>query len=85
MPVQTEEALDETTDPAKLAVLKETDKLCKSILGKLSRGFSCLKGGVVVFLLASVAAGFALSPNADSYDWDKLRAMVTSSTQSFYK
>ncbi|KAF3328922.1 Transmembrane protein 214-A [Carex littledalei] len=82
---KTEEALDETTDPAKLAVLKETDKLCKSILGKLSRGFSCLKGGVVVILLASVAAGFALSPNADSYNWDKLRAMFTSSTQSFYK
>lgn len=82
MPVQTEEALAETTDPAQLAVLKETDKLCKGILGKLSRGMSCLKGGVVVVLLASVVAGFVLSPNVDSYDWDKIRAMFTS-TQSF--
>ncbi|KAJ4818156.1 hypothetical protein LUZ62_030722 [Rhynchospora pubera] len=74
----TEEALAETTDPAKHAILKEADKLCKVILGKLSRGFSCLKGGVVVFLLASVVAGFVLPSNVDLYDWEKLRAMFTS-------
>jgi len=59
-----EVALEEAEDTGKKASIKEADKYCKVIIGRLSRGATCLKGSVLVIALAA-AAGFALSPNLD--------------------
>lgn len=59
-----EVALEEAEDSGKKASIKEADKLCKVIIGRLSRGATCLKGSLLVIALAA-AAGFALSPNLD--------------------
>ncbi|EHA8591961.1 hypothetical protein COCNU_contig69131079G000010 [Cocos nucifera] len=68
-----EEALAGVVDSSKQASIKDADKHCKVILGRLTRGLGCLKGGVCVLLLA-VAVGFAVSPNMDSWDWNKIHA-----------
>jgi hypothetical protein len=62
--LQNEVALEEAEDSGKKASIKEADKLCKVIIGRLSRGATCLKGSLLVIALAA-AAGFALSPNLD--------------------
>jgi len=59
-----EVALEEAADSGKKASIKEADKYCKAIIGRLSRGATCLKGSLVVIALAA-AAGFMLSPNLD--------------------
>ncbi|CAM0879126.1 unnamed protein product [Alopecurus aequalis] len=59
-----EVALEEVEDSGKKASIKEADKYCKVIIGRLSRGATCLKGSLLVIALAA-AAGFALSPNLD--------------------
>jgi hypothetical protein len=56
--------LEEATDAGKKASIKEADKYCKVIIGRLSRGATCLKGSLLVIALAA-AAGFVLSPNLD--------------------
>ncbi|KAF8780021.1 hypothetical protein HU200_001985 [Digitaria exilis] len=73
-----EAALESATDAGKQASIKEADKHCKAILGKLTRGATCLKSSLVVIALA-VAAGFVLSPDMDlPAEWEKLQAMVSS-------
>jgi hypothetical protein len=75
--LQNETALESAEDAEKQASIKEADKYCKVILGRLTRGATCLKGSLVVIALA-VAAGFVLSPDMDlSSEWDKLQAMVS--------
>ncbi|XWS36893.1 hypothetical protein CRYUN_Cryun20dG0124600 [Craigia yunnanensis] len=56
------------------ASLKEADKYCKLILGRVSKGHGCLKG--VFFASVAVVAGAAImSQNVQSLDLDKLSAM----------
>jgi hypothetical protein len=72
-----ETALESSADAGKQASIKEADKYCKVILGRLSRGATCLKSSLVIIALA-VAAGFVLSPDMDlSSEWEKLQAMVS--------
>ncbi|KAJ3694429.1 hypothetical protein LUZ60_009909 [Juncus effusus] len=84
---KTEEALTESNDPAKQGLLKEADKLCKGILGKVKKGHGCLKGSLVIFLAASVAAGFVMTNpdfNLEEYlDLKKLQTMFTAYSSSF--
>ncbi|KAJ1282798.1 hypothetical protein BS78_03G079400 [Paspalum vaginatum] len=73
-----ETALELATDAGKQASIKEADKHCKVILGKLTRGATCLKSSLVVIALA-VAAGFMLSPDMDlPSEVEKLQAMISS-------
>jgi len=73
-----EAALESATDAGKQASIKEADKHCKVILGKLTRGATCLKSSLVVIGLA-VAAGFVLYPDMDlPVEWEKVQAMVSS-------
>ncbi|KAF0918420.1 hypothetical protein E2562_023568 [Oryza meyeriana var. granulata] len=73
-----EVALEAATDSGKQASIKAADKYCKEILGKLSRGATCLKGSLLAIALA-VAAGFVLSDNLEiPSDWEKLQAMMSS-------
>ncbi|KAL4339133.1 hypothetical protein GQ457_08G015060 [Hibiscus cannabinus] len=56
------------------ASLKEADKYCKLILGRLSRGHGCLKG--VLFASVALVAGLAvMSQNAQPLSFDKLYAI----------
>ena len=56
------------------ASLKEADKYCKLILGRLSKGHGCLKG--VFFASVALVAGAAImSQNVQSLDLDKLSSM----------
>ncbi|KAJ6819854.1 uncharacterized protein M6B38_401610 [Iris pallida] len=77
-----EQALSGAVDASNQAAIKEADKYCKVILGKCTRGSSCIKGGVFVLMVA-VAVGFAVSPDMQSLDWKKLHSIVSSSLQSF--
>ncbi|CAL4964981.1 unnamed protein product [Urochloa decumbens] len=74
-----EAALETATDAGKQASIKEADKHCKVILGRLMRGATCLKSSLVVIALA-VAAGFVLSPADMDFqsELEKLQAMVLS-------
>ncbi|KAG9146163.1 hypothetical protein Leryth_007877, partial [Lithospermum erythrorhizon] len=66
-------------DVARQAVFKEADKYCKVLLGKLSRGNGCLKS--LVFVVIVVAAGAAfVSPNVESFDWDKVSLYLSQSS-----
>ncbi|KAM3346187.1 hypothetical protein ACQJBY_020627 [Aegilops geniculata] len=71
-----EAALEEAEDSGEKASIKEADKYCKAIIGRLSRGATCLKGSLLVIALAA-GAGFMLSPNLDlTADMEKLQAMA---------
>ncbi|XVF20610.1 hypothetical protein REPUB_Repub12eG0015600 [Reevesia pubescens] len=56
------------------ASLKEADKYCKLILGRLSRGYGCFKGVLFAFI-ALVAGAAVMSQNVQSLDLDKLSAI----------
>ncbi|MQL99036.1 hypothetical protein Taro_031751, partial [Colocasia esculenta] len=73
-----EEALAGGLEASTQATIKSADKYCKVILGRLSRGIGCLKGGLLVLTLAIAAGTFAVSPNMDSLDWKKLHVMFSS-------
>ncbi|OAY65846.1 Transmembrane protein 214-B [Ananas comosus] len=76
-----EEALSATEDASKQGPIKEADKYCKLILGRLKSGFSCVKGSLIVLAVAAVVS-FAMSPTIESLDWGKLHT-VFSAAKSF--
>nr|CAD1838169.1 unnamed protein product [Ananas comosus var. bracteatus] len=76
-----EEALSATEDASKQGPIKEADKYCKLILGRLKSGFSCVKGSLIVLVVAAVVS-FAMSPTIESLDWGKLHT-VFSAAKSF--
>ena len=76
MVLQNEAALEKAEDSGEKASIKEADKYCKAIIGRLSRGATFLKGSLPVIALAA-GAGFMLSPNLDlTADLEKLQAMA---------
>lgn len=79
--LQNEEALSGTEDASKQGPIKEADKYCKLILGRLKSGFSCVKGSLIVLVVAAVVS-FAMSPTIESLDWGKLHT-VFSAPKSF--
>jgi hypothetical protein len=58
-------------------LVKNADKYCKLLLGRLSRGSGCLKGMAVIVVACAVGATI-FSPNIDSWDWEKLTVAFTS-------
>ncbi|XP_042467872.1 uncharacterized protein LOC122051027 [Zingiber officinale] len=66
-----EDALSRNTDPSQVASIKEADKYCKTILMKLTRNFSCMKGSVLVLVLG-IGLFFTLSPNAELINWENI-------------
>jgi hypothetical protein len=68
-------------DAAHHARFKDADKYCKAILGRVSRGYGCVKS--VAFAVVAMAVGAAImSSNMESLDWKKF-SVVFSSPQSF--
>ncbi|KAF5747465.1 hypothetical protein HS088_TW05G00186 [Tripterygium wilfordii] len=62
---------------ARRALLKDADKYCKVILGRLSGGHGCMKSLVLVSVALAVGAAF-MSHNVGSGDLQKLSAMFSS-------
>ncbi|KAG9456779.1 hypothetical protein H6P81_001287 [Aristolochia fimbriata] len=77
-----EQALEGGAEINSKASFKEADKYCKVIMGRASRGFSCIKSGVFVLTVAVAAGAFLASPNMESWDWKRLYAMFAA-PQSF--
>lgn len=76
-----EKALASGADAAHHARFKDADKYCKAILGRVSRGYGCVKS--VAFAVVAMAVGAAImSSNMESLDWKKF-SVVFSSPQSF--
>ncbi|XP_030496095.1 uncharacterized protein LOC115712030 [Cannabis sativa] len=74
---QNEQALANGVDGTEQALFKESNKYCKQLLGKVSRGHGCLKSIVVVVL--AVAVGTAvMSPDIESWNLEKLSMLVNS-------
>ncbi|AQK90136.1 hypothetical protein ZEAMMB73_Zm00001d008531 [Zea mays] len=74
-----EAALESATDAGKQASIKEADKHCKVILGKLTRSSTCLKSSLVGIALAVAASLVLSSPDMDlPLEWEKIQAMVSS-------
>ncbi|XP_031396918.1 uncharacterized protein LOC116207929 isoform X2 [Punica granatum] len=65
-----ETALPKEEDTARRALLKDADKYCKVILGKISKGHGCMKFAVLASILAIGAA--IASQNMEDWDLKKL-------------
>ncbi|WOL02839.1 transmembrane protein 214-A-like [Canna indica] len=70
--VKNEEALSKNMDASRLTSIKDADKCCKAVLGKLTRRFGFMKGGVFVLVLA-MGIYFAVTPSLELLDWEKLQ------------
>ncbi|CAN0877094.1 Transmembrane protein 214-A [Linum grandiflorum] len=62
---------------ADLALYKESDKYCKAIQGKVSRGNGCLKGMAIVVVALAVGAAVT-TQNMEDWDWQKVYMFVNS-------
>lgn len=62
-------------DGARHGLLKDSDKYCKVILGRLSRGNGCMKSMAFVSVVLAVGAVF-MSQNMHLWDYDKISEML---------
>lgn len=65
-----EKALAKEDDAARQALIKDADKYCKSMLGRLSNGPGCMKSLMVLVILALIAA--VVSQSMQSWDLNEL-------------
>ncbi|CAH9104912.1 unnamed protein product [Cuscuta epithymum] len=71
-----------STDGVDQSLLKDADKHCKLLLGRLSSGHGCFKSfAVLVVLLGLGAASVRSHEFFQSLDWDKLSTLLTITTQ----
>ncbi|XP_020210072.1 uncharacterized protein LOC109795073 [Cajanus cajan] len=70
-----EKELAKVDDGARHALLKDADKYCKIILGRLSQGHGCMKSMAVFSVVLAVGAVF-LSQNMHLWDYNKLTEML---------
>jgi len=64
-------------DSGKQSLLREADKYCKVLMGRLSRGHGCLKAFAFVVVALGVGAA-VMSPNIESFDLKRLSVMLNS-------
>ncbi|GAB4828750.1 hypothetical protein Ancab_018419 [Ancistrocladus abbreviatus] len=64
-------------DAARQALIKDADKYCKVLMGRISRGHGCLKSVAVIVLVLAVGAA-VISPNMESFDWKSVSTMLSS-------
>ncbi|XP_043696361.1 uncharacterized protein LOC122646821 [Telopea speciosissima] len=76
-----EKELASGIDAHSQASIKEADKYCKALLGRLSHGNACLKSTMFAAIVLAVGA-IIMSPEMESWDWKKLSVMFNSQ-QSF--
>ncbi|XP_027331366.1 transmembrane protein 214-A-like [Abrus precatorius] len=70
-----EKALAKVDDGARHTLLKDADKYCKVILGRLSRGHGCMKSMAIISVVLAVGAVF-MSQNMHLWDYNKLTEML---------
>lgn len=70
---QNEKALNGGVDVARQAFFKDADKYCKVMLGRLSRGYSCVK--TVVFTMVLAVGAAVMSPSIKEWDWNKFSVL----------
>lgn len=61
---------------AQQILIKNADKYCKWLLGRVSRGHGCMKGFAFVVIALGVGAA-VFSPNLESFDWKELSALFS--------
>ncbi|CAJ1970843.1 unnamed protein product [Sphenostylis stenocarpa] len=66
-----EKALAKVDDGSRHALLKDADKYCKVILGRLSQGHGCMKSMAVFSVVLAVGAVY-MSQNMHLWDYNKL-------------
>ncbi|GMH01978.1 hypothetical protein Nepgr_003817 [Nepenthes gracilis] len=64
-------------DAARQALFSDAIKYCKIVLGRLSRGHSCLKSMVLIIVAFAVGAA-VVSPSMESFDWRRVSVMLSS-------
>ncbi|KAH9746287.1 hypothetical protein KPL70_004369 [Citrus sinensis] len=72
-----EKGIGGTADAACQSLLRNADKYCKLVSGKLSSGHGCLKSVALAVIAIAVGAAF-MSPNVESLDWEKISVFFTS-------
>ncbi|XP_010274735.1 PREDICTED: transmembrane protein 214 [Nelumbo nucifera] len=72
-----ETALASGGDASDEALIKDADKYCKVILGRISRGHGCMKSVFVACIAVAVGA-LIMSPNMEPWDWKKLSVIFNS-------
>ncbi|XP_022637724.1 uncharacterized protein LOC106765090 isoform X1 [Vigna radiata var. radiata] len=70
-----EKAFANMEDGSRHALLKDADKYCKVILGRLSQGHGCLKSMAVFSVVLAVGAVY-MSQNMHLWDYNKLTEML---------
>ncbi|KAK7385680.1 hypothetical protein VNO78_31474 [Psophocarpus tetragonolobus] len=70
-----EKMLAEVDDDARHALLKDANKHCKIILGRLSQGHGCMTGMAVFSVVLAVGAVY-VSQNMHLWDYNKLTEML---------
>ncbi|XP_044488659.1 uncharacterized protein LOC123213320 [Mangifera indica] len=72
-----ENAIAGGADSAHQALIKNSDKYCKHILGKLSSSHACLKSVALLAVALAVGVTF-MSPNMECPDWKKISVFFNS-------
>ncbi|XP_022776431.1 transmembrane protein 214-A-like [Durio zibethinus] len=72
-----EKSMASGSDAARQAMCQDSEKYCKHISGKLSRGHGLMKTLAIVVVAFAVGAA-VVSPNMDTWDWNKLSAVFSS-------
>ena len=65
-----EKALADGAQGAHFSLLKDADKYCKWLIGKISRGNVCMKSLAIVIIARGV--GTVMSATIESLDWKQL-------------
>ncbi|KAK2970202.1 hypothetical protein RJ640_029730 [Escallonia rubra] len=81
--LKNEKALEDGEEAARQAIFKDSNKYCKVLLGRLSRGHGCMKSLALAIIVLGVGAVVA-SPGAGSWDWSKY-SVLFSDPESFFK
>ncbi|KAF3780252.1 hypothetical protein EJ110_NYTH39624 [Nymphaea thermarum] len=77
--LKNEQALnDAESDADRIGSIKDADKLCKALLGRLASHGGCVKTSLLITLAVGVAVYAVASTNPDSWDWEKLSVLFGS-------
>ncbi|KAI3744378.1 hypothetical protein L1987_57457 [Smallanthus sonchifolius] len=71
-----EKAMTEGDESGDQALYKEADKYCKVLLGRLTRGWGCIKATVFLIVAFGVGAAFLTPTTLESLDWNRLSEVI---------
>lgn len=81
--LQNEKALAKADDAARHALLKDADKYCKALLGRLSQDHGCMKSVTILSVVFAVGAIFVYQ-NLHLWDYSQLTEMLNLSQDESY-